>query len=418
MSSLTDALEQGRKAHEQSVENAYVRSRRAITDPVADQEAALKLQSEQATVANQPTAIANANTAAADQHTAASGENDFNATNRVFQRAGQYLGAVANQLDQNPQAKPSDVLKTTPPEVLKAIHLDTPEAQQHFAEVYDANPSLVRAHAQAYGAGRKVVKSDFVTKDGVKGYMQTFEGDPEPHFTPGYSKQPTGAAGAYTVAGIRHAADGSVITDDSDELVRQAGAKAASTVVGKAQGTNTAEDIAPSDSATRSAANSFQEVRNSEHAFQGAADQALSQINNLSAGYGANSGKIAGTPAYQLKQSLNTLQAQLTLGGLMDLKAKSKNGASGLGALSDREGQLLAALQGSIDSGQDPKTLRTQINELKTVHAQRLAAQEKAFTETYGASPDAALSKGGRAPTTPNQSVFDAKTQALLDKYK
>lgn len=418
MSSLTDALEAGRRAHEQSVELAYQRSRRAVTDPLEDQEAALKLKADQLNTDNLPTAIAQKNEAARLANEEAAQTNDFSNTNRVYQRAGQYLGAVANQLDANPNAKPSDILKTTPPEVLKAVHLDTPDAQAHFAEVYDADPSLVRAHAQQYGAGRKVTKSEFVTKDGTPGFLQTFEGEDQPHFTPGYKKQITG--GGYTIAGKRYDSQGNLITDDSEALAALEGAKAANRAVGAAQGKTTAEDIAPSDKATRDAGNAFLDIRNNDKAFQDAGTQALNQISQLSAGYGANSSKIAGTPAYQLAQSLKTMQAQLTLGALTDLKKASKSGASGLGALSDKEGALLAALQGSLDSGQDPKVLAHQINELKAVHAQRLIAQEKAFQDNYGMTPEAALSKGSRAPAaaTPDQSVFDAKTQALLDKYK
>lgn len=63
-------------------------------------------------------------------------------------------------------------------------------------------------------------------------------------------------------------------------------------------------------------------------------------------------GKVGGTPAYNLKADILPIQARGMLGKLMQLKANSPQGASGLGALSEQEGELLRSTIGNLDIGQ------------------------------------------------------------------
>lgn len=62
--------------------------------------------------------------------------------------------------------------------------------------------------------------------------------------------------------------------------------------------------------------------------------------------------KIGGTPAYDLKADILPVQARGMLGKLMQLKGASPQGASGLGALSESEGEVLKSTMGNLDVGQ------------------------------------------------------------------
>lgn len=105
-------------------------------------------------------------------------------------------------------------------------------------------------------------------------------------------------------------------------------------------------------------------------------DQALSKVGNLSAGFGSITKGIPMTPAKNLSADLETIKALLGFEQLGEMKNQSRAGASGLGALSDREMSLLTAARANLDQAQDPDQLRERLNEVKTHFSNWLKMEE------------------------------------------
>lgn len=100
---------------------------------------------------------------------------------------------------------------------------------------------------------------------------------------------------------------------------------------------------------------------------------ALSQINVYSAGPLSRLAWIGGNIAADLEANLMVLRSAVGLDKLDTMKKSSKTGSSGLGALSEREMDLLTASQGSLSQLQSPTQLRYNVenvlNSWKRYHA-------------------------------------------------
>jgi len=95
---------------------------------------------------------------------------------------------------------------------------------------------------------------------------------------------------------------------------------------------------------------------------------------------GGSAGRWASLPAFFQPQSainlagaLNTITSRLTLDKLMELKAASSQGASGLGALSEKEGALLRDSVAALGQTQDPARLRDNLAKVER-HYRRMMA--------------------------------------------
>lgn len=97
----------------------------------------------------------------------------------------------------------------------------------------------------------------------------------------------------------------------------------------------------------------------------GKLDEAISKTNNLSAGFGSYSSGIPGSPAMDLSTLIESIHSSLGLDKLMEMKANSKAGASGLGQLSDKEMSLLVANVASLRQAQSPKQLKDKLSQVK-----------------------------------------------------
>lgn len=73
---------------------------------------------------------------------------------------------------------------------------------------------------------------------------------------------------------------------------------------------------------------------------------------------------VPGTDAYRFAQNLKTLKGMIAYGGLLGAKAGSPNGASGFGALSEKELSLLENLLGSLDQGLDREELKENLQQI------------------------------------------------------
>lgn len=79
-------------------------------------------------------------------------------------------------------------------------------------------------------------------------------------------------------------------------------------------------------------------------------DEAIALSGITSTGIGGQlMSHVSGSKAKNLRAALDTIKANLGFDQLMSMKSASKNGASGLGALSDNEMLLLTSLSGKLD---------------------------------------------------------------------
>lgn len=99
-------------------------------------------------------------------------------------------------------------------------------------------------------------------------------------------------------------------------------------------------------------------------------DEALELVGPMTAGFGGSiMGKVSGSEAVDLQGVLDTIKANLGFDQLLELKQGSKNGSSGLGALSENEMKLLTSLSQSLDRNQGDKRLEKNLIDLKNKYS-------------------------------------------------
>jgi len=148
--------------------------------------------------------------------------------------------------------------------------------------------------------------------------------------------------------------------------------------------------------------------------WEGTADTAIGSIDKailyiaehpMATGYGSNI-DIKGSPAYVLDQLLLPVRSKVALGNLGALKKQSATGASGFGALSEKELAIISGTEGSFDPGLPPEML---IDNLKAYSS--LMKKVKANPEAFGFS-------SGKMPGTAQPAIsMDDTADALINKY-
>ncbi len=147
---------------------------------------------------------------------------------------------------------------------------------------------------------------------------------------------------------------------------------------------------------------------------------------------------IPGTQEYKLKnQILPAIKDSIALSSLRQLKAASPTGASGLGALTEKEGKRLENMYGVLDVGGDKVTLKNDIQRLKQtafdyIHGSKIE-REKALangdiTKDQNDQVEQMYREqilGITAPTAPTNNapgtgggLITPEQQSLIDKYK
>jgi hypothetical protein len=102
-----------------------------------------------------------------------------------------------------------------------------------------------------------------------------------------------------------------------------------------------------------------------------ALDTAEDQTGMFSTGVlGGIGAKIPGSPGYNLDRTTDTIKGNLSFGKLMQMKASSPTGASGLGALSEGENRMLQSLAGSLDVGQSTPQFRENLKRVRNYVAE------------------------------------------------
>lgn len=119
-------------------------------------------------------------------------------------------------------------------------------------------------------------------------------------------------------------------------------------------------------------------------------DRIIPTINDWNTGLAANTEWIKGTPAYQLREDLSTIESAIGLGRLQAMKEASKSGASGFGSLSAPELKLLVNSLGSINAGIGKEALVRNLMIIKEG-----MAKLDAGPDPMGALPPALPSLGG-----------------------
>lgn len=126
---------------------------------------------------------------------------------------------------------------------------------------------------------------------------------------------------------------------------------------------------------------------------------AIEQANGLTTGLGSLTKALPGSPAADLKARLDTIQANIGFDKLQDMRNNSPTGGA-LGQVSEREIELLQAVQGSLSQAQSNpqfvENLSRLLNELETVRAERIRLFDEQYSQ-FGGSGISEQSAGGGA---------------------
>jgi hypothetical protein len=110
---------------------------------------------------------------------------------------------------------------------------------------------------------------------------------------------------------------------------------------------------------------------------------------------------VGGTNAANLKAQLNTVGSAAMLGKMLELKAASSQGASGLGSLSNREGDMLRDSIASLEQSQSGDQLMDSLDKVERHYRTMLAIyhdedpRQKPVQEKYGIATGAPPAIGG-----------------------
>lgn len=142
---------------------------------------------------------------------------------------------------------------------------------------------------------------------------------------------------------------------------------------------------------------------NDQKSFKTLMDDVLNVTKKASAASkmvsGLNTGPMAGeggkgllgsgfiTGGRDLAETLTTIQSDAALGALADMKANSANGASGLGATSDAELNLIKSKKQSLAQDQSPEQLKQNLAEYQQQRLNMVRNVAEAFKERYGEYP-------------------------------
>jgi hypothetical protein len=119
-------------------------------------------------------------------------------------------------------------------------------------------------------------------------------------------------------------------------------------------------------------------------------EKAISQTNGVTAGLASLSAALPGTPARDLFETLQTIKANVGFNRLEEMRANSETGGA-LGQVTERELDLLAAVNGAIDNSQSPDQLRENLALVRERLAQARAARQNVYDSLYGDQPQRPL---------------------------
>jgi len=119
-------------------------------------------------------------------------------------------------------------------------------------------------------------------------------------------------------------------------------------------------------------------------------DELMGKVNRWTTGIGSMTAMIPETNARNFKAELDTLKANIVFNELTAMREASKTGGA-LGAVSDKEMQLLSSALGALDAGQSPDNIRKQLAKIKeSVRRWQVASGQSSTTSNGDATPSEA----------------------------
>jgi len=115
-------------------------------------------------------------------------------------------------------------------------------------------------------------------------------------------------------------------------------------------------------------------------------DKVMGQAGNWTTGLmGAATGIVAGTPAFDLRENMKTIEADAAFSTLQAMREASKTGGA-LGAISERELGLLGAARAALSASQSPAQFKENLKRYKTVRASALRNTKAAYKQEFGSA--------------------------------
>lgn len=138
----------------------------------------------------------------------------------------------------------------------------------------------------------------------------------------------------------------------------------------------------------------------------GQVEDALADVSFATAGgMGALMSAVRGTPAYDLRQSVMTIKANLGFDTLQEMRDNSPTGGA-LGAVAAQELESLQATVSSLDIGQSPQQLMDNLDLIKEHYKNYKQAVQASYNDAYSGAD----SQASEATSSPD---IDAELQAL-----
>lgn len=129
---------------------------------------------------------------------------------------------------------------------------------------------------------------------------------------------------------------------------------------------------------------------------------ALGQINGMSTGLiGQVSGGIPGTPARDLRATIETLKARIGFDYLQQMRELSPTGGA-LGQIAIQEMQALQSVLGNLDPTQSPEQLTRNLQQIDQMVEQGQRLRQQTFAQQYGGQTQGAPQPSGPRPRARN----------------
>lgn len=124
---------------------------------------------------------------------------------------------------------------------------------------------------------------------------------------------------------------------------------------------------------------------------------------------------LPGSPAFRLKQRLDTIKANVGFDKLQSMREASPTGGA-LGAVSEQENLLLQAVFGSLDQANDPQEILYNLERLQLILANSKDARRQAYARDFGEDAPASAVQplpGGGATTDKPRRRYNPNTGEL-----
>lgn len=193
---------------------------------------------------------------------------------------------------------------------------------------------------------------------------------------------------------------------ESDQGIMSVPTKASGTPT--ATPVSTSSGLAPGTPLTKTKAGSQESQAATKQFINELTDTAIStidelkpRISNTTVGLGSYLSGIRGTDAAGFDARVQSLTSDIKLGVLQQMKSISKTGASGLGALSDKEGKSLESALGSLNTAQNPQDFKKSLEKVESsIKRWKTGVEKFGIPTTEGATPSGPQ-KIGRFTVTP-----------------